>query len=324
MSSDAKSKYIDLTQKSGSIIPVFFQPWYLDAVSVRGGWDVLLYEEGDGTIAGFWVYFLTRKYGRKGIIMPPLVPYSGIWIMPLTSTKQETQTKKTRTIIEYLLKQRMEDITLFTQSFHPYFKNALPFYWKKYTPTLRYTFIIESLKDWSIKHIATNIRNKIHKASKDLIAEISQDRETLYDLVYDILTAKGLKMALTREMFYKLDEAILQHRDRRIILVKDQNGLVHAATYILIDGNTAYMMMVGSDRKTRYNGAVPMAIYHSILEVQPLVNRYDFEGSMLESLFDLFAGFGGQLTPFIRIYKAQNVFWDILYRLKNQYDKGIR
>jgi len=324
LSSDAKSKYIALTQKSGSSIPVFFQPWYLDAVSTRGIWDVVLYEEGDGTITGFWVYFLTRKYGRRGIIMAPLVPYSGIWIMPLTSTKQESQTKKTRAIIEHLLKHSIDGITLFTQSFHPNFKNALPFYWQKYTPTLRYTFIIETLKDWCIKEVATNIRNKIQKASKDLTPEISQDRETLYNLVYDILTDKGLKMALTREMFYDLDDAVLQHRDRRIIMVKDEKGHVHAATYILIDGDTAYMMMVGSDRKTRFNGAVPMAIYHSILEVQPLVKRYDFEGSMLESLFDLFSGFGGQLTPFIRIYKAQNAFWDILYRLKNYYDKGIR
>ncbi len=291
---------------------------------MRGSWDVALYEEGDGNIAGFWVYFKTKKYGRKGIIMPPLTPYSGIWIMDLNTSKAETKTKKTKSIIEYLISQGQHDYTLYTQSFHPNFTNALPFYWKKFTPTIRYTFIINELKNWNLGQVATNIRNKINKASRDLVPLISDDREVLYDLVFGILAGKGLHMALSRSMFYNLDDAIQKHRSRKIIVVKDANGHIHAATYIIIDGDTAFMMMVGSDPQTRYNGAVPLAIFHSILEVQSQVKKFDFEGSMLESLFDLFAGFGGELTPFLRIYKAKNIFWDSLYRLKNYYDKGIR
>lgn len=324
MGIDPKTKYIKFTQKAGTDVPIFFQPWYLDIVCVRGTWNVVLYEEGDGLIVGFWVYFLIEKYGQKGIVMPPLTPYSGIWILPLSSIKKETQTKKIKTLIENLIKQIPEDVTLYTQSFPTQFTNALPFYWKKYTPTIRYTFVIEDLKSWTQKDMATNVRNKIQKASKSLTVEISQDRETLYDLVADIMEAKNIKLSLTRDMFYDLDNAVLQHRDRRILVVKDSTGHIHAATYILIDGDTAYMMLVGSDRNTRFNGAVPMAIYHSIIEVQGVVKHYDFEGSMLEALFDLFAGFGGELRPFLRIFKAKNMLWDILYRIKNYYDKGIR
>lgn len=308
----------------GTGIPVFFQPWYLDVVGARGEWDVILYEEGEGRISAFWVYFVTRKYGLKGIIMPPLTPYSGIWIGPLNSTKQETQTKKTKNIIEHLLKQLPTDVALYTQSFSPDVGNTLPFYWNNYSLGIRYTFIIEDLDNWTLNDTATNIRNKIHKASRILKTDLSEDRQTLYSLVADIMRAKNMKLSLTRDMFCALDDAIQKYRSRKIISVTDENGHVHAATYIIIDGDTAYMMLLGSDRSTRFNGAVPLAIYTSIMEVKDEVKHFDFEGSMLKSLFDLFAGFGGNLTPFIRVFKTKNVFWDILYRLKNHYDKGIR
>jgi hypothetical protein len=321
---DSKIKYIEFALKEDTHIPVFFQPWYLDIVCVRGHWDVVLYEEGDGRIAGFWIYFITRKYGQKGIIMPPLTPYSGIWIAPLTSTKKETQTKKTKNIIDHLVRQIPGGMALYTQSFTPEFTNALPFYWEQYTLTLRYTFIVNNLGNWTLNNVATNIRNKIQKASKTLTAAISEDRQTLYDLVADIMNAKNMKLSLTRDMFYALDDAVVKYRSRKIIAVTDQEGHIHAATYIIVDGDTAYMMLLGSDRKTRHNGAVPLAIYHSMIEVSGHVKKFDFEGSMLESLFDLFSGFGGDLVPFIRVFKTKNVFWDVLYRLKNQYDKGIR
>lgn len=320
----SRKKFIEFANKEGTRIPVFFQPWYLDIVCVRGHWEVVLYEEGDGRIAGFWIYFKTRKYGQKGIIMPPLTPYSGIWIAPLSSTKKETFTKKTKNIIDYLVRQIPKNLALYTQSFHPDFTNALPFYWEQYSLTFRYTFVIKNLENWTLNEVAANIRNKIHKASKTLTAALSEDKQTLYDLVADIMNAKNMKLSLTREMFYALDDAVVRYRSRKIIAVTDQNGHIHAATYIILDGDTAYMMLLGSDRQTRVNGAVPLAIYHSINEVKSHVKKFDFEGSMLESLFDLFSGFGGDLVPFIRVFKTKNLFWDILYRLKNHHDKGIR
>jgi hypothetical protein len=319
-----KEKYHKFLEQTHAKVPVFFQPWYLDVVCCKGQWDVMLSEDGDKSIIGFWVYYSTEKYGQPCIIMPPLTPYSGIWIYASQSTKNETKNKKNLSIVKELLDKIPQNITLYTQSFHYSFQNGLQFYWKKYTQTVRYTFYIDQLKIWSINDISTNVRNKINKASRILKYEISQNRERLYDLVYHVIKDKGMNLTLTKDMFYALDDAILQHSDRRIIIVRDNSGYIHAATYIIIDNDTAYMMMVGSDRTTRQNGAVPLAIYHSIIEVQPLVKHFDFEGSMLESMFDLFAGFGGELKPYYRFYKAKNIFWDILYRIKNHYDKNIR
>lgn len=324
MSIKDKEKYRLFSESDDAKIPIFFKPWYLDIVCQKGSWDVILYEDGQEGIAGFLVYYTTVKYGRKGIIMPPLTPYSGVWLCNMNTTKIESQNKKSTSIIQKLIEGLPENISLYTQSFHSSFVNGLPFYWKKYTQTVRYTFFIEELKAWSIESIATNTRNKIRKASQNLIVETSDDTAALYQLVSQVMNDKGMQMTLTREMFFELDEAILKHSKRKIFIVKDHSGYIYAATYMVLDMDTAYLMMIGSDKNTRQNGAVPLAIYHSIVEAQLRVKHFDFEGSMLESIFDLFSGFGGVLKPYYRIYKAKNIFWDILYRLKNYNDQNIR
>jgi hypothetical protein len=324
MSIQDKEKYRLFSESDDAKIPIFFNPWYLDIVCQKGAWDVIIYEDGNEGIAGFLVFYTTKKYGRKGIIMPPLTPYSGIWLNAMNTSKVESNNKKSTSIIQKLIEGIPQNISLYTQSFHSSFNNGLPFYWKKYTQTVRYTFYIENLKEWTIDNIATNARNKIKKASKNLIVEASDDKATLYHLVSQVMNDKGMQMTLTREMFFELDEAILKHSKRRIFLVKDTTGYVYAATYMILDVDTAYLMMIGSDKNTRQNGAVSLAINHCILEAQLYVEHFDFEGSMLESIFDLFSGFGGNLKPYYRIYKAKNIFWDILYRLKNYNDQNIR
>jgi len=126
------------------------------------------------------------------------------------------------------------------------------------------------------------------------------------------------------DTFCKLDTWLLNQNKRIILGAKDKFGHIHACIYLILDQDKSYSMMIGSDVNSRKNGAIPFLLHHAILESGKRVKSFDFEGSMLESLFDLFAGFGGKLTPYYRIYKAKNIFWDIAYRIKSYYDNHNR
>jgi len=324
MQFSSKNTYIHFLNNTNIEIPIFFQPWYLDIVCSNGKWDVIVCEDNSGFVLGFWVYYTTKKNWQPVITMPPFTPYAGIWICSLPSKKTVTKNKKTTSIIRHLIERFPKDKTFYSQSFHYSFQNCLPLYWKKYIQTVRYTFYIDKLQDWSIKDIASNVRNIIKKASTNLHYEVSEDVEVLYKLFKQTIEAKKINLSFSQELFIELDNAVVKNSERRIIIIKDELGSIHAATYTIIDKDCAYLILLGSNLTTRHNGAASLAIYHSILEVQPLVKHFDFEGSMLESMFGLFAGFGGELKPYYRFYKAKNIFWDILYRIKNHYDKNIR
>ena len=180
------------------------------------------------------------------------------------------------------------------------------------------------MNQWSLSEVATNIRNKIRKAEQDLTIKELHDPNIVYQQLYGVLQHKSIHLALSEETFIKLD-TWLQTKDKRLILgAVDHSGQVFASIYLVFDQGIAYSLMIGSDIKQRQNGSVPFLIYHAILAAQQRCKTFDFEGSMLESLFDLFAGFGGELKPYHRIYKAKNIFWDFAYRIKSYYDKSNR
>lgn len=305
-------------------LPIFFDPEYLDIVCKSGNWDVILEKDNTDDIVGFLVYFTVKKYGKPAIIMPPLVPFSGIWLLPSKATKVETIYKSELSIIKKLEAAIPKDLAFYTQSHFYNFQNWLPFYWKGYTQTTRYSFRLEDLSKWNLSNVATNIRNKITKAQKTLSAKRIDNPDIVYEQVLSILTQKGIHLTLSKEMFLQLDNLLSSRSKRFILAAIDLQNQIHAVTYIIEDEGISYMMMIGSDVRFRQSGAIPFLIYHSIWETSKKNNVFDFEGSMLESLFDLFAGFGGTLKPYYRIYKAKNIFWDIAYRIKSYYDTSNR
>ena len=323
MISTDKQQYITWAA-SMEDLPIFFRPWYLDEVCFNCVWNVILLTTDSEKNEGVLVYFTTKIYGHKVMIMPPLTPFGGIWIPPLSATKQVYKIRKESQIVSRLLEELPTDAVLYRQSFRYEFKNWLPFYWKGFEQTTRYTFIIPDLESWSLNDTATNVRNKINKASSFLSVSMDDDPEIVYLQTADVLNRKGIRLSWPEGFFTALDKAVCENAARLILTVKDAEQQVHASSYIIIDKDTAYLMMLGSDPALRQSGAIPLVIYHSILEASKQVNRFDFEGSCMESLFDLFSGFGGEMTPFHNIYRTKNMFWDIVYRLKSRNDTKNR
>lgn len=305
-------------------IPIFFQPFWLDNVMSGGDWDVIMNTDSTDNINSFLVYYTTTKYGRKVINMPPITPFSGIIILNDGTIKVESKNKKIVSLTLNLLDQLPKNIIYYSQSYHYTFDNWLPFYWNQYVQTTRYSFVIDDLIKWSLDDVSPNIRNKISKASKLLHIEELENIDILYDLIKKSLTNKKLSLNITKNQLQNLDDQ-LQTRGQRLILgAKTDSGEICASIYVVFDSKSAYNLLLGSDPLLRQNGAVPFVIYHAILESSKRVKTFDFEGSMLESLFDIFSGFGGSLKPYYRIYKAKNIFWDITYRIKSYYDKSNR
>jgi len=314
-----KERYIAWAETQEDL-PIFFRPWYLDLVSHYGTWDVAIASSKSGNTEGVWVWYTTKRYNRKFIVMPPLTPFGGIWIPKTTSSKAVYSIQKQTNIIRQLIGKIPSDAVLLRQTFTPEFSNWLPLYWKGFRQTTRYTFVIEDIRKWSPDDTATNVRNKIHKASGVLTLRKDIAPDTVFEQVSGIMEQKGMPLIWSKDFFLSLDKELNRRGQRLILGAADSAGNIHATAYILLDHNTAYLLMLGSDKNLRRSGAIPLIIYHAIQESGRHVNRFDFEGSVLESLFDLFSGFGGKMTPCYNIYKTKNFFWDIVYQWKMHRD----
>ena len=72
-------------------VPIFMQPWWLDAVCAGKEWDVLLAEDEQGNIIGAMPYLLRKRAWYKYIIMPQQTQIGGIWVTPeITADRWKT------------------------------------------------------------------------------------------------------------------------------------------------------------------------------------------------------------------------------------------
>ncbi len=319
-----KEAYIQYCSQNEDKIPLFFNPFWLDTVCYKGSWDVLIPSDLKDGENAFLVYFLTKKYGQQIITMPPLTPFSGLVLDNQNDQKAINSSKWESRVTEQLVAQLPKNITYYNQSMYYKYQNWLPYYWKAFQQTTRYSYVIEDLSTWSIEDAASNIRNKIAKANKLLTISEIDDVDVVYRLVKTVFENKNINMPFEIDMLENLDAHLKSIDRRKIYISKDDEGNIHAAIYIVYDKENVYNLMLGSDPYHRQSGAVPQLLNHAIEKAKTIVNRFDFEGSMLLSLNDLFSGFGGTRKAYLRIYKTKNWLWDILYRLKDRNDQNNR
>jgi hypothetical protein len=79
---------------------------------------------------------------------------------------------------------------------------------------------------------------------------------------------------------------------------------VHCGIYIAYDDNCAYYLISGSDPDYRSSGALSYLLWEAISDASKRVDRFDFEGSMLENVEKFIRGFGAHQKPYHKISKS--------------------
>jgi hypothetical protein len=159
-----KQRYIQFCAEHPGI-PIFSQPWWLDAVC-PDQWDVVLIEKSNNIIASFPYYKTKIRNIFTHIGMPPLTQKLGPYIV--YDANKTTEYKKIGyeheiydAIIDALPKSDS-----FAINFDWKYKNWLPFYWRGFKQTTRYTYILDDISnyDYIIGNFAKNKKQKIQKA----------------------------------------------------------------------------------------------------------------------------------------------------------------
>ena len=126
-------------------MPIFSQPWWMDAVCVDGYWDVLLYEK-NGEVLGALPYYVKKRFGLSYVTQPQFTQNNGVVIKYLENLKYEKKLAYEKEVMTALVEQLEQmSIVYYQQSFNFRYTNWLPFYWKGYKQTTHYTYQIVDL-----------------------------------------------------------------------------------------------------------------------------------------------------------------------------------
>lgn len=303
-----KDKYRELCN-TDKTIPIFSQTWWMDAVCGNNGWDVYIVGEKNDIKASF-VYKIDRDNSRRKISRALLTQNNGVYIRYPKGqgiiSKQHYEEKVIDEIIDYI-----ESLSLssYDQQFHWKFQNWLPFFWRHYLGTIKYTYIIEDASDMDLvrSRYSANARNIIKKAKKHVEIMETTDVEMFYDVNKMSFVRQGKPMPYSFEEFITLYKACRINKTGKLLYAKDGAGQACSVAMIVWDDMYVYFLLNGSDPEKKQFQANYLLIDKCIEEASIMGKGFDFEGSVIRSVNHAFREFGGIPTPYFRISKM----WEI-------------
>lgn len=278
-------------------IPLFSQACWLDAVSEN--WQVAAYSE-KGKLLGVLPYSLKGNLLTKRIYLPELTPYSGpVLFYPGGQDEYEKRSFEKK-VITQLLNQLPDK--LYKQSFkcYPAIDNWLPFHWKGYKETGRYTYLLDTspTKEMIFSQFKEAHQRQIKKAEKaGMTTERCTDSTLLFSLFSKTFERQGLKTPFSKTHFESIFKAVSAHHAGDAYLAKNKQGKILAAMLTVWDDAVMYYLLGYFDEAESNSGAMTYLFWHAILLAKIKGQTFNFEGSMIDSIEQYFRGFGGTLTP---------------------------
>ena len=319
---DNKTRYRQFC-KTEKELPLFFQGWYLDAVSTEGKWDVVLLLEEKQVIAAL-PYFQKRKAIFHYLTMPHLCFQMGPYVVASHRDQLEQ-------LLDKLIAQ-LPKFDLVEQRWHYSISNLLRLNSGQVSANLessfqftqRYSYCIESLGNLTkvYKKICSDYRNnKIKKARELVTIQHNLPVEEFYRINKMTFDRQGIEMPYSLDFLKRLDEACAKYKARKILYAIDQQQQIHSVLYLVWDRVSSYMLMAGDDPELRKSGAGILLTWEAIQYTKEVLHLdiFDFEGSMIPSIERVRKNFGATRKYYWQVNKTGSQLFKIASKLK----KGI-
>ncbi len=300
----SKQKYLEFARKER--LPIFMQSYWLDSVCENSmEWDVILYEKG-GDIWGSFVYIKKKRYGLTLITMPKLTQFLGPYIKYPENQKYYKKLSWEKEIMNYFI-DNLPKFDYLNMNMHYNMTNWLPFYWKGFKQTTRYTYVIENMSiDDLEKNFESDIRRRKKKALKLGIQVIEiDDIEKFYQLNEMTFKRKNIKIPYNFEFVKRLYNKCKENNAVKMYFAKYQDEVI-AANFLVYDDSTVYYLMGAIDPNKKDLGGMDIVQFESIKFALKNGRKFDFEGSMIEDIEKYFRSFGAIQKPYFTLHKINS------------------
>ena len=313
-----KEKYYNFCEVEKTI-PIFSQAWWLDAVC-GNAWDVCLVEKG-GEIYASMPYQIKTSYGFTFLGQPPLTQNLGPWLISSTA-KYSKILGQHKDLMEELISQ-LPKYHHFSQNWHYSLTNWLPFYWKGFQQTTYYTYAFDDLSNNKLlwNNLQNNIRTDIRKAQKlNLTVCTDLSIEAFIELNKMTYERQNIVVAYSANILKNLLNIAISRNQCQWFIAQGEKGNNHAGVLIVWDENSAYYLMGGGNPNLRNSGATSLCMWEAIKFASTVTKKFDFEGSMIESVERFFRAFGAAQKPYIHITKTPSK----VLRIAKAFKKALR
>ena len=249
---------------------------------------------------------MKEKFGFRALVKPKLTQSLGPWTLDIPSQKRSSALGRQNDLYLRLI-DSLPQHQLLWQNFAPEVTNWLPFYWKSFSQTTRYSCTLDlSIGEAALfSGLTKSRRQDVRRAQKNLHVDRTGDIGELMNLVRLTFARQNLDTPYSQGYLERIDEAVVKNAHRSILLARDEaSGEVHAATYTISDGHRTYLLVSGQNPELRDSGAGSLLTWTAVRDAISSSDIFDFEGSMIEPIERFYRSFGSRQTPYFHIERA--------------------
>ena len=239
--------------------------------------------------------------------MPNLTQTMGIVMAPLPGKRVAVASREMEILslfAEWLWRE-----PIFIQAFHPTIQNWLPFYWRGFTQTTHYTYVLDELEslDRIWDGLSTERRTNIRKARKLGITVRECDPDLVFAAWKVTCDPQGKTSPYSADYLRRLIETAQKMGAGACLAAQDGSGTTHSACFFVWDSKRGYLIAGGHDPASSGTGASALMLWSLIEFAATRTAVFDFEGSMTKQVETSFRSFGARRIPYNRIVKMPNV-----------------
>jgi hypothetical protein len=286
-------EFVDLSPQGG----IYSKSFYLKSVGYP--FKIGVVEENGEVIGG-----IVLAKNEVGVLSNPLfVKYLGV--LYAVDVEKSGKGRDLKYKIDREIISNMGGGKIWSYSFHPNFKNWLNFYWNGYKQTTRYTYQIDFSKTPDFRmNYGGNVKGHFKTARKHNLIIDDIDFEKFAEVNAKTYEGQSKRAPYSKKKLITVLYNLAEHNCLYAKAVKDCEGNVHSVAAVVYDRRSANLILNGTDPAYKQFSGNTLLIDHMIDFAGKNCGIFDFEGSMHERIEKFYRDFGGNITSYCFIYKA--------------------
>lgn len=288
-------------------LPIFMQPWWLDAVCAGKQWDVLLSHDEHGSIQAAMPYMLTKKFWHTWISTPPMTQHGGAWLSQNGGLIEGTDLAiDIRRISEDIVEQMSAlKISFYTQQFPIASKIVTALKALDFRVKQRVTYRIEDLHDLDkVINAFSKSKKVMLQKSLSLHAERGLTAEEFYSFHSSVMQTKHKELSYTREFLLVLDRKARRNGQAETIAIKNADGNIYAAAFLVWDKHTLYYLIPAIDPLHKNSGASALLVLEALKLAREKGVIMDFCSQQHRAQDNHYKQFGAQKAEYCLVEKS--------------------
>ena len=256
-----KEQYIQLREQ-WTQMPIFMQPWWMDAVCAGRQWDVFVSFDSEGQLRAAMPYMLSKHWRLRYVSMPQQTPAGGVWLREDVLGSEEQLAQVACEMAEYFKAQKLQYLScIFTSGQAA----ALRLRDAGFRVKEKCAYQVSDLADLEavIKRFSRGVKRQLQKALS-LHVDSSMLAEDFYRFYLECYASQHKHIAFTREFFLVLYQKTQRLNHSKIIRVMNADNETLAAAFVVWDEQSAYYLISCVHASAKDSGAEALLVLEAI------------------------------------------------------------